>query len=300
VLRGIVGRIAALPLLAKILLAAARLIVLGLSVALSPLVVAVAVLSLVVAIFALLIQLLRRASLRSWGIVAATSLLFILVFAGISNALYGGVAQEPASSPNPTQQAKPTPFEETTDQPKTRSADQESSPKPEAKDDDEAGAESESRVKKEPPQEQVAVQVAEQPEDSLADLGKVVVVSRVVDGDTIEVSPTVGGIANVRLIGVDTPEIYGGTEPYGEEASAFTTERLESRKVALEFDVERIDPYGRALAYVWLPDGTIQINEQGLEVHATPPFRSATMGGSRYSAKSLCLTMIKVKSTPLL
>jgi micrococcal nuclease len=112
-------------------------------------------------------------------------------------------------------------------------------------------------------------------EDKLAELGKVVTVSRVVNGDTIEVSPAVGGIADVRLIGVDTPESYGGTQPYGEEASAFTKQRLEGRKVALEFDVERIDPYGRVLAYVWLADGKmfneVLVREGYAQVATFPP-----------------------------
>jgi endonuclease YncB( thermonuclease family) len=79
-------------------------------------------------------------------------------------------------------------------------------------------------------------------------------VTRVVDGDTIEVSPQVEGTADVRLIGVDTPEVFGGVEPCGPEASDFTTERLEGQDVTLEFDEDRVDPYARALTYVWVPD----------------------------------------------
>ena len=40
----------------------------------------------------------------------------------------------------------------------------------------------------------------------------------VTDGDTIELA----GVGKVRLIGVDTPEVYGGAECYGAAASAFT------------------------------------------------------------------------------
>jgi micrococcal nuclease len=50
------------------------------------------------------------------------------------------------------------------------------------------------------------------------------------------------------------PEISDGEEPYGPEAAAFTTEHLEGQEVTLEFDEERVDPYDRALAYVWLGD----------------------------------------------
>jgi micrococcal nuclease len=79
-------------------------------------------------------------------------------------------------------------------------------------------------------------------------------VTDVVDGDTIDVSPQVEGTDRVRLIGVDTPEVFGGEEPCGPEASDFTTEQLAGENVTLEFDEDREDPYGRALAYVWVPD----------------------------------------------
>ena len=242
-MRNILGRLATLPIAVKVLLVVAAPIVLAIAVLLSPLLVILAALVLALAVIALVIQLLRSGSLRRWGIVAAASLLLIVVCSGISNALYGGGGQsEQATSPEPTQEAEPAPSE-----PTKRAAE---------KDDEGDPAESQTRVKQEPAQE--PERESPQPPSSeakLADLGKVVAVWRVVDGDTIEVSPAVSGIADVRLIGIDTPETYGGTEPYGKEASAFTTQRLEGRKVALEFDVERIDPYGRVLAYVWLPDG---------------------------------------------
>lgn len=82
-------------------------------------------------------------------------------------------------------------------------------------------------------------------------------VTRVVDGDTIEVSPNVEGTADVRLIGIDTPETVDPNEPVGPcgpEAAAFTKEQLEGQQVELEFDEEKIDPYDRALAYVFKGD----------------------------------------------
>jgi micrococcal nuclease len=263
VLRSVPGRIAALPTAAKVLLAVAALIMLALAVVLTPLLAVLATLMLIIAVVGLLIQLLRRGSLRRWGIVAAASLVLVLVFSGISNALYGGGQPEQATSPEPTQeQQEPAPPEKTTEKSTEQTAEQ-TKEEPEqpvaaAKKDDQDAAELQPRVKKQEPPKQPERQAPPpppSPEEKLAELGKVVTVSRVVDGDTIEVSPAVGGIPDVRLIGVDTPETNSGTEPYGEEASAFTTQRLESRQVALEFDVERIDPYGRVLAYVWLPDG---------------------------------------------
>jgi micrococcal nuclease len=80
-----------------------------------------------------------------------------------------------------------------------------------------------------------------------------VLVSRVIDGDTIVVD-TVG---TVRLIGVDTPETVDPDEPigcFGPEASAFTRAVSTGRMVRLEFDADRVDRYGRTLAYVYLPD----------------------------------------------
>jgi micrococcal nuclease len=49
--------------------------------------------------------------------------------------------------------------------------------------------------------------------------------------------------------------IYFGTQPYGPEASAFAKRWLDGERVGLELDVQKIDPYGRLLAYVYLPDG---------------------------------------------
>jgi micrococcal nuclease len=77
-------------------------------------------------------------------------------------------------------------------------------------------------------------------------------VIRHTDGDTLWLS----GIGKVRLIGVDTPEVYGGVECYGRRASEFV-ERLAplGSHVTYRLGVERRDRYGRALAYVYLSDG---------------------------------------------
>jgi micrococcal nuclease len=78
-------------------------------------------------------------------------------------------------------------------------------------------------------------------------------VTRVVDGDTFE-ARFQGEIVDVRMIGIDAPETVHPTEPvecFGPEASAFTERRLEGTSVLLELDVERVDTFGRTLAYVW-------------------------------------------------
>jgi micrococcal nuclease len=88
--------------------------------------------------------------------------------------------------------------------------------------------------------------------------GRSFTVSRVVDGDTVEVQ-TETRVLDVRLIGVDTPETVHPSLPvqcFGPRASSFATTTLQGERVRLEFDVERRDPYGRTLAYLWL-DGAL-------------------------------------------
>lgn len=83
-----------------------------------------------------------------------------------------------------------------------------------------------------------------------------VVVSRVVDGDTVEVQ--LGGeTEDVRYIGVDTPETVKPGAPidcFGPQASAFNHRLVEGRRVRLVLGEERRDVYGRLLAYVYLGD----------------------------------------------
>lgn len=84
--------------------------------------------------------------------------------------------------------------------------------------------------------------------------GITVTVVDVVDGDTFDIDQSVQGMDRVRLIGIDTPEVYGGEEPCGQEASDFTTQRLEGQQVRLEIGEDPEDPYGRLLAYAFVGD----------------------------------------------
>jgi micrococcal nuclease len=87
--------------------------------------------------------------------------------------------------------------------------------------------------------------------------GGPVPVTRVVDGDTFHVLRK-GRDVTIRLIGIDTPEVgwYGGeAECYGARAGFFLRDLLGEERVRLEFDLERIDPYDRTLAYAYLVDG---------------------------------------------
>lgn len=86
--------------------------------------------------------------------------------------------------------------------------------------------------------------------------GRVVSVTRITDGDTFR-----AGEERIRLIGVDTPEVSGGHECYGREA----TEALETlipvgTEVRLVADVEPRDRYGRTLAYVYRARDDLHVN----------------------------------------
>ncbi len=74
---------------------------------------------------------------------------------------------------------------------------------------------------------------------------------RVVDGDTL----VLRGVGKARLIGVDTPEVFGGVECFGRQASAYARRQLAGRAVRYTVGRGERDRYGRVLVYVWLADG---------------------------------------------
>lgn len=77
----------------------------------------------------------------------------------------------------------------------------------------------------------------------------------VTDGDTIRVLLS-GEEESVRYIGIDTPEVDPsiGVECFGSAASAANRRLVAGETVALVFDDERRDRYGRLLAYVYVGD----------------------------------------------
>jgi micrococcal nuclease len=90
-----------------------------------------------------------------------------------------------------------------------------------------------------------------------------VVVTRVVDGDTVDVSVHRTTHERVRLIGIDTPEnVRPGETPecFGPEASRRLNELVPpGSRVRLERDVVARDPFGRLLAYVYVGDDMINL-----------------------------------------
>jgi micrococcal nuclease len=76
-------------------------------------------------------------------------------------------------------------------------------------------------------------------------------VKRVVDGDTL----LLANGARVRLLGIDAPELHGDApQPLAREATDFVRGWIGNRQVHLRFDRERVDRYGRFLAYVSIDD----------------------------------------------
>ena len=97
----------------------------------------------------------------------------------------------------------------------------------------------------------------------VVDHGPTYPVSRVIDGDTLDVEIK-GTTYRVRLIGVNTPETVHPSKPqecYGLEASNFMKNLLTGQKVALESDSSQgdTDKYGRLLRYVFFNDENINL-----------------------------------------
>ncbi len=95
-----------------------------------------------------------------------------------------------------------------------------------------------------------------------------VLVSRVIDGDTLKIK--IGEKEDtVRLIGINTPESVDPrttVECFGIESSDRMTELVEGKEVLVAKDPTQSerDKYNRLLAYVYLTDGTL-LNQKMIE-----------------------------------
>lgn len=75
------------------------------------------------------------------------------------------------------------------------------------------------------------------------------VVSRIIDGDTVELETG----ETIRYLMVNTPETTNGKdECFGQNAVTFNTDLVLDRQVTLEYDVECEDRFDRTLAYVFV------------------------------------------------
>ena len=113
--------------------------------------------------------------------------------------------------------------------------------------------------------------------------GQAATVRRVVDGDTIDVR-IAGANRRVRLLQVDTPEVYFGAECYGAKASAAVKRLLPVGTTVTLYDdpaLDRTDAYGRILRYVFR--GTTNVNVSLVaNGYAAPYFYRGERG--RYAA----------------
>jgi micrococcal nuclease len=95
------------------------------------------------------------------------------------------------------------------------------------------------------------------------------VIERVIDGDTVVCT----GGTRVRLLLIDTPEMDQGE--FGATAREALRTLLPPRTVArMEYDVDRLDRYGRTLAYLYLPGGrmaNVEMARAGYAVAITYP-----------------------------
>ncbi len=119
-------------------------------------------------------------------------------------------------------------------------------------------------------------------------------VVRVVDGDTLEVAFPDGHTEDIRLLGIDTPEVHVETDPdqyegipdtadgrdwlrdWGHKASEFARTRLAGETVRIETDpdADRRGSYGRLLVYVY-DDGrnfNLELIDQGYARLYDSPF----------------------------
>ena len=90
-------------------------------------------------------------------------------------------------------------------------------------------------------------------------------VVRVIDGDTVVLDTG----DQVRLIGIDTPEIAESGKPvecFGDQATYYLTKILEGREVWLTYSGQtRRDAFNRILAYLYRVEGGIDVNKHLLQ-----------------------------------
>ncbi len=101
------------------------------------------------------------------------------------------------------------------------------------------------------------------------DSSKTYPVTDVIDGDTLKTNID-GHAITIRMLGINTPEVLDprkAVECYGPEASAESKSLLTGKNILISLNpnYDRIDKYGRLLAYIYLQDvattSTLFVNE---------------------------------------
>ena len=97
------------------------------------------------------------------------------------------------------------------------------------------------------------------------------VIDHVADGDTVVLQ----GGETIRLVQIDTPEVYFGAECFGHEASAATKRLLPpgtAVRLVADPELDDVDAFGRLLRYVVRRDGLDVNVELVREGDAAPYF----------------------------
>jgi len=103
---------------------------------------------------------------------------------------------------------------------------------------------------------------------SVGHLGRI---DHVADGDTVDLTNG----AKIRLVQIDTPEVYFTPECYGEKASAVTKRLLPPGtlvRLTREPATDSVDSYGRLLRYVTRARDGLNVNIHLVAVGAAAPY----------------------------
>jgi micrococcal nuclease len=93
----------------------------------------------------------------------------------------------------------------------------------------------------------------------------------VIDGDTVVLTNG----RHVRLVQIDTPEVYGSSECYGAQASKVMKRLLRpgtAVRLYREPRTDAVDAYGRLLRYVFRVRDGLNVNVQLVRVGAAAPY----------------------------
>jgi micrococcal nuclease len=96
-------------------------------------------------------------------------------------------------------------------------------------------------------------------------------IDHVADGDTVDLANG----AKVRLVQIDTPEVYFTPECFGKQASTITRRLLPpgtAVRLTAEPSTDRVDQYGRLLRYVFRVRDGLNINVYLVRVGAAAPY----------------------------
>jgi endonuclease YncB( thermonuclease family) len=114
-------------------------------------------------------------------------------------------------------------------------------------------------------------------------VGRLGRIDHVADGDTVDLTNG----AKVRLVQIDTPEVYFHPECYGSEASAATKRLLPPGtlvRLTREAATDSVDSYGRLLRYVTRVRDGLNVNIHLVAVGAAAPYFYRGRRG-RYAAR---------------